>query len=345
MRTAADVEVLKNVEERPIFVVGAPRSGTTLMQLMLHAHPRVAIPPETRFTLKTYDERRRFGDLSNPANMRELATWMTRGHNFADLGLDRAQIIEDICAGAPTIGSAVGAIFKAYARKFDKPRWGDKRPAYLLNLDVLLWLFPDAQIVHIIRDGRDCVASMKEADWYRGHIDKGISGWVRGMAAAERAARTLPADQFYELHYERLVASPDTELRKLCDYLGEEYSPAMAAPAEVAAYAVPERKVWHALTHGDVTASRVGTWRERLDPEEIGLCERVMGRQLRRRGYRVTGAYPVSVTRQLRYTKRTLQKMRERARRELSIRMDRLHPPTDVSARAVSTVQKTAATN
>jgi sulfotransferase family protein len=305
------------------------------MQLMLHSHPRIAIPPETRFLLRAYDERRDFGDLEDPANLRKLAEWMTKGHNFSDLGLDRAAMIEEIAAGAPTIGSAAGAIFQAYARKHDKPRWGDKRPAYLLNLDVLRWMFPNAQIVHIIRDGRDCVASMKEADWFRGPIDKGISSWVRGMAAAERAAKVLPPDQFFELHYEDLVRDPETELRKLCDFLGEEFAPEMMEPAKVAAIAVPERKVWHALTHGEVTTSRVGSWRDRLDPEEIGLCERVMGRQLRRRGYDVTGEFSVSVSRQLRYAKRTVQKFRERASRELSIRKDRLRPPTELAARPV----------
>ncbi len=303
------------------------------MQLMLHAHPRIAIPPETRFTLKAYDERRRFTDLDDPANMRKLAEWMTKGHNFGDLGLDRDETIEEIVAGAPTIGSAVGAIFKAYARKHGKPRWGDKRPAYLLNLDVLMWMFPDAQIIHIIRDGRDCVASMKEADWFKGHIDKGISTWVRSMAVADRAARELPADQFYELYYEDLVANPESELRKLCDYLGEQYAPEMTEPAKVAAFAVPERKVWHALTHGEVTTKRVGSWRERLTPQEIGLCERVMGRALRRRGYEVTGEHSVTVKRQLRYARRTFKKFRERASREMTIRMNRLRPPTELAAR------------
>lgn len=326
------------MNERPIFVLGAPRSGTTLMQLMLHAHPRIAIPPETRFTLRAYDERRRFGDLTEPGKMLELARWMTGGHNFGDLGLDRAAVIDEAVAGAPTIGSAASVIFRAYARRFGKPRWGDKRPAYLLNLDVLLWMFPDAQIVHIVRDGRDCAASMKEAEWFRGHIDKAISQWVRGMAAAERAARTLSADQWHELHYEDLVASPEEQLRRVCDFLGEDYAPEMAAPAEVAAIAVPKRKTWHALTHGEVTTSRIGTWQGRLDPEEIGLCERVMGRQLRRRGYEVIGEQPVSVTRQLRYAKRTFKNFRERASRQLIIRMDRLHPPTNLSAQPCVTV-------
>jgi len=300
---------------------------------MLHAHPRIAIPPETRFTLRAYDERRRFGDLAEPGKMRELAGWMTgKGHNFGDLGLDRDAIIDEIVAGAPTIGSAAGVIFKAYARRFDKPRWGDKRPAYILNLDVIMWMFPNAQIVHIVRDGRDCIASMKEAAWYHGHIDKGISQWVRAMASAERAAKTLPSEQFYEIRYEDLVAKPEVELRALCDFLGEEYVPEMSEPAQVASIAVPERKVWHALAHGVVTTSRVGSWRDRLEPEEIGLCERVMGRQLRRRGYEVSSEYPLTVTRQLRYAKRTFKKLRQRAPREITIRIHRLRRPTHLAA-------------
>lgn len=151
---------------------------------------------------------------------------MTAGHSFGDLGLDRDAIIEEIVAGPPTIGSAAGIIFRAYARRFGKPRWGDKRPAYILYLDVLLWMFPDAQIIHIVRDGRDCTASMKEADWFRGHIDKGIFQWVRSMSAAERAARALRPDQFHELCYEDLVTDPEAELRKICDFLEEEYDPA-----------------------------------------------------------------------------------------------------------------------
>jgi hypothetical protein len=303
---------------------------------MLHAHPQIAIPPETRFTLLAYDERRRFGDLTDPANMRRLATWMTeRKHNFHDLGLDRDAIIEEIVAGAPTIGSAASVIFKAYAARFGKPRWGDKRPAYILNLDVIMWMFPDAQVIHIIRDGRDCVASMKEAGWYRDHLDKGISRWARGMAAAERARRILPANQFHELYYEDLVAKPEVELRRLCDFLGEEYVPEMAEPARMAAVAIPERKVWHALAHGEVTTSRIGSWRERLTPQEIGLCESVMGRQLRRRGYEVSGEFPLSLKRRLRYMERSFKALRKRAPRQMTIRMHRMRRPVDLAARPV----------
>ena len=110
-----------------------------MLQLMLHAHPRIAIPPETRFVLESYRRRRDFGDLTDPGRRRALAEWITRGRGryFADLGLDPDGVIEEIVAEAGTLGTALGVVFRAYARRFGKPRWGDKRPAYVRNLPIL----------------------------------------------------------------------------------------------------------------------------------------------------------------------------------------------------------------
>jgi hypothetical protein len=82
-------------------------------------------------------------------------------------------------------------VFQRYAARFDKPRWGDKRPAYIQNLDVILRLFPDAQIVNIVRDGRDCVASLKEMSWHRQDLYATIAAWARAVDEARRAARRL----------------------------------------------------------------------------------------------------------------------------------------------------------
>ncbi|GAA1416490.1 sulfotransferase [Catellatospora coxensis] len=277
--------------ERPVFVVGCPRSGTTMLQLMLHAHPRIAIPPETRFLLGAYTDRASFGDLREPANRRGLAEWITSGKTaFADLGLDPDSVTEEIVSGPPTLGSALGIVFRAYARRFDRPRWGDKRPAYLNNLGPLLRLFPDAQIVNIVRDGRDCVASLGETPWQQGKdVCHAISDWARAMDSSALARRTLAADSYHEVRYERLVADPEPELRAICRFLGEEYDPAMAEPARLAEVAVPSRKSWHRLTHEPVTTERVGSWRERLAPWQITLCEAKLGGRLKELGYPLSG--------------------------------------------------------
>src|SRR5689334_9016245 len=109
--------MLTVASDRPIFVVGAPRSGTTMLQLMLHAHARIAIPPETRFLMRAYEDRKSWGDLADPANRRRLATWIVEGNGtkFGDLGLDADEVREEIVAGPPTLGSAMGIVFRAYA--------------------------------------------------------------------------------------------------------------------------------------------------------------------------------------------------------------------------------------
>ena len=87
-----------------------------------------------------------------------------------------------------------------------------------------------------------------------------------------------------------LINDPATELKALCAFLGEDFDPAMCEPGQVAAVAVPGRKVWHLRTHDEVTTKRAGTWRTRLSAAEIALCESVAGDQLRAHGYEVDGA-------------------------------------------------------
>ncbi len=322
------------MNDRPIFVVGCPRSGTTLLQLMLHAHQRIAIPPENRFLLPVYDKRRSFGDLTIEENRRKLASYICEGKGtaFRDLKLDPQTTIEEIVAGPPTIGSAVGIVLRAYARQYGKPRWGDKRPAYLLNLDVVTHMFPDAQIVHIVRDGRDCVASLKEAAWYKDSIYKAVSSWTRGVDEGNRAAKRLDPDSYFEIYYERLVSDPESELHKLCDFLGEEFDPAMLAPNELASVAVPKRKTWHALTHQAPTDERIGSWANRLDPWEIGLCETIMGSRLEAHGYQLSGGRKAGAGHLARYSKERVHNRLSRVRRKSTVAYHWVHPPKDVAA-------------
>src|SRR5919109_619315 len=225
--------------ERPIIVVGCARSGTTLLQVMLHSHPRIAIPPENRFVLPAYFNRLQFGDLEQAANRRALAKFIVRrGTKFKDFGLR---------------------------------------------------LFPDAQIVHIVRDGRDCAASLKKMTWWKRDTYHAIAAWGRAIDNMERAERRWPG-VVTRACYERLVSDPEAELRDLCAALGEEYAPAMAEPDGTAAVAVPERKHWHENTRVGPTTKPIGRWSGDLEPWEVALAEHVLGDRLQRYGYELSGA-------------------------------------------------------
>ncbi|MGH8869665.1 MAG: sulfotransferase family protein [Actinomycetes bacterium] len=312
----------EGLNDRPIFVVGCPRSGTTLLQVMLHAHPRIAIPPETRFVVHAYRERQRFGDLTVESNRRELARWLTerREGKFRVLKLDADEVADQIMAGPPTLGSAVGIVLRAYANRFGKPRWGDKRPGYWQDVDVLLRLFPDAQIVHIVRDGRACVASLKRMAWWNTGVDGGVATWLMAQERVRKDTRHLSEGSYHELHYEHLVNDPEAELRRLCGFLGERFDEEMLKTTDVARYAVPKKKTraHHVRLTGAVDTAAVESWREGLEPHEIGLMEWVAGRRLRSCGYPLSGAGTRPTPAQL------LSFSREYGRRQMALHRRRL---------------------
>jgi hypothetical protein len=276
--------------DRPIFVVGCPRSGTTMLSLMIHAHPRMAMPPESRFLVKEWRKRAKFGDLSTPEQRMKLAKACVRsGSKVRDLGLDPQETLDAILAAPPTMGSAFGTIFKMFADRHGKPRWGDKRPAYYQEVDVLLRLFPDAQIVHIVRDGRSNVASLKKMPWWPYDSIGSMAAWSQAEYCSRRNQKRLPADTFHVIRYESLVADPEPVLRELCRFLDEEFHPAMLEPSEVRDV-VPEKKTWHGNLKQSVNTDQVESWRKGLDPWELGLMETVLRRKLKRWNYPISGA-------------------------------------------------------
>ena len=277
-------------ENRPIFLVACPRSGTTLLSVLLHAHPRIAMPPETRFLLPAYRNRATYGDLRVVANRRRLAIDLLEDPGrFHELQLDREAMIEKIVAAPPTLGSAFGTIWREFAHSRGKVRWGEKRPAYWRDMGVILRLFPDAQVVHLVRDGRACVASLKRVHWWTTGAVGAMSSWTLADAHLRRLGRRLPADRYYRMRYEDLLDDPRRELTRLCEFLGEEFDEAMLDHTRAADDIVASYKTWHQRTRGALDRQRVEAWRTELTPQEIGLFETVARRALRRNGYEPSG--------------------------------------------------------
>ncbi|WP_405144658.1 sulfotransferase [Sphaerisporangium sp. NBC_01403] len=323
--------------DRPIFVIGCPRSGTTMLQLMLHSHERIAVPPETRFLLSTYFRRRLHGDMRDAENRRRLAEWIAtdKATKFRELGVDRTSYVRRAVEGPGSLGSVMGEAFRAYAERFGKPRWGDKRPCYVKHVDALLRLFPDAQFVHLIRDGRDCVASLKEMPWFRLDVFHAIANWSESVDHGRDYAKRLPADSYYEMRYEDLTADPETELARLCGFIGEEFDPAMCDPHKIADMAVPAHKVWHDNTHREVTRARVGGWATRLEPWEIALCDQVLGSRLRAHGYE-PGVSKASARHLLTYRKTVARRRLSRYKQQGRDRVNRLREPGPLPAMLTS---------
>lgn len=314
---------------RPIFVVGCPRSGTTLLQVMLHAHPRIAVPPENRYVLPAYYRRREWGDLRVAENRRRLAAFITGGGTkFGDLGLGRRRTRAQILAAPPTLGSALEVVMREFAAAHGKARWCDKRPLYIAHVRVLLRLFPDAQFVHLVRDGRAAAASLQRMPWWSGGVDRAAGAWQHAVGQGRRWRERLPADAWLDLQYERLLADPEGELRRLCVFLGEDFDAAMLTPATAAAQIVPERKTWHANTAGPLRVERTQAWRSELTAADVALVEFVAGRELRAWGYPLGDAARPPLARLAGFAAReSARRARLRARAALDSATARREPP------------------
>ncbi|MFC1747056.1 sulfotransferase [Candidatus Neomarinimicrobiota bacterium] len=302
----------KEVHVRPIFIVGCERSGTTLLRLMLHSHPNIAIPPQTKFSRKLYKRRIYFGNLRKAGNRTRLARWFSNHFNantkLIDLGLSRSEIEEAIYLAAPTFGSILGAIFRLYAQKWSKPRWGDKRPYYIKYLPVLYRLFPGAQVIHLIRDGRDCVASLKGMPWWREGEMGAILNWREAIRHGKRARGRYRSDQFIELRYEDLVTQAEEQLRRICSFLGETFDPRMLAFQDIASKTVPAYKIqWHARTQQALDSSAIGKWHKKLTPWEVALMQYAAGKELEEHGYLLsTGADSLSPSIRIKFLARVV---------------------------------------
>jgi sulfotransferase family protein len=182
----------------PVFVVGAPRSGTTYLATLLNQHERVHITNEAAFMIW---EHLSFGVLPQDS-------WFVRTTGAPYVQRLRAEQPDRLRAYYRTL--APNAVV-----------WGDKHPHYIADeayADSILELFPQAKFIHIVRDGRDCVASILAKGWVGFH--RIHRGWRRHVENGHALTERLPSDQVMEFRYEDLVADDEAMAARVLEFLG-----------------------------------------------------------------------------------------------------------------------------
>lgn len=292
---AIDRWALAGAVDRPVVIGGSPRSGTTLVRTMLHAHPDLAIPRETHFLVEAYNRRRDFGDLRVTANRRRLVDWLIQDDartRFGRLSLDPEQAHARLMSVPPTLGSVIGASLQMYAEVNGATRWGDKRPLYVLNLRLIFGLFPDAQFINVVRDPRAVVASMRKLGWLEGWSEGtvvgGLDRWVRSIREATMARDRYRGDQFTDVCYERLLDDPITNVRMLINFCGlDEAHLDRVMEFHRLAEEIPEkqRSKFHPLLSQPLTTAAVRSWTEQLSESEVAFIEKAAAPEMAAWGY------------------------------------------------------------
>jgi hypothetical protein len=286
------------------FIVGMNRSGTTLLRMMLDAHPQLTIPPETHFIPDLIKACREDG-----ATPEDALAAMKSAREWGDFGFSDEEMLARLRA-LPKLkpGAAVRTFYAAYMEQQGKPRWGEKTPTYVQKMKLIQRALPEARFVHVLRDGRDVALSVLDRtvrDLTAGDVAR---RWHKKVTKAREDAPKL--HHYTEIRYEDLILDTEPVLRRVCDFIELDWDPAVldyhqrssdrlremarALPGDGRAkeLSVERRMATHAMTTKPPSADRVARWREQMTPEQRAGFEEVAGDLLAELGY-PTGEHAV----------------------------------------------------
>lgn len=276
-----------------VFIVGCPRSGTTLLRRMVDAHPLIAVTRrETHWIPACF--RKRIGITPDGMVTHDLISWLTGYERFQFMNISQTEL-EALLAAQPALPYAdfVSSVFDLYAKHEGKTLAGDKTPGYARQVPTLHALWPAARFIHLIRDGRDvCLSFLDWAKsprivgrflpWTQDPVASAALFWEWHVRLARRAASGLPSKLYWEVRYEALVSQPREQCASVCTFLELPFSDRMLLAD------VPPRKRRPGL---DAKHARLPPtpglrdWRSQMQPEHIQRFEAMAGDLLEELGY------------------------------------------------------------
>ncbi len=261
----------------PVFVVGYARSGTSLTCRLLRRYLKVSFGTESQFIIRYHRRLAAYGDLECDANMQQLILDISRERFFtrsaANWGFVFAPYAAFTTLESRSYRAVLDAIFGQLAAHNGMVRWGDKTPQYINHLPTLLELYPDAQFVHVLRDGRDVALSLRHTTFGPKNACETALAWTRAVTRVRTFADTLPPRQFVEVRYEELIDRPADVLMRLADFLGIDDT-----DGKLSAYI-------STCVRGEVRSDNSGKWRTTMRAREVERFEALAGRVLRADGY------------------------------------------------------------
>jgi hypothetical protein len=273
-----------------LFIVGCPRSGTTLLVRMVDAHPDISVIHECRFVADWFE--RRQGLTPEGAVTPELFELLVQHPPFENVRADREDVKRLVGSGdRRTYASFVSAVFDLHGKAHGKRLVGDKTPRQVRSLPTLHRLWPRAKMVHLIRDGRDVSSSVlawpkvverggsvaRFAAFRKDPVATVAAWWEALVRLGREDGAGLGAELYHEVRYEHLVADPTAECMKLCAFLGVRFDERMLRFHEGRVRTDPgldAKKAWRPVTSG------LRNWASEMSSRDVERFEAVAGELL-----------------------------------------------------------------
>ena len=279
-----------NLKEKPIFMIGAERSGTTLVMALLGSHSRIAVPEVVWYYPRFYPYLHTFGDLSREDNFRTLASEMVFGLKtpFWGMNVNPRTIVDEVIELAPerSFAGLYAGMHLRFAQYVNKPRWGEKTPHNLFFVGPMHEDFPNAQFIYITRDGRDACVDYMESSFGPTNIYCAAHSWKRCRNAVRQWREPLREKGLWlDVCYEDLVRRPEEVMRNVCNFLDEPFEEGMFDfyKSDLAKARGASRD--HAPLGHAISDRYVGIHKDLLSLRDQRIFAAVAGKELAEAGY------------------------------------------------------------
>jgi hypothetical protein len=269
----------------PIFVVGTPRSGTTLLGLLLNAHPDIAIMGELHFFDQILPIRKQVPSLATNADLDTFSSHVRRTHAFQFLPYAEELLSATLQRLRRDRERTYERFYQyavdEFARRERVSIPGEKTTSNVRYIDRIMRIFPNAKIVHIIRDPRAVAASLSRMRWASYGVLVNALKWKLDILGTQQYR---DRHTYREIQYEELVSQPCSSLKKLCEFLEVPYTDKMLEYHKMQA-AYIKCEPWKDGTRQPISKTNVAAWRQQLSVSQIHMIQLVTRHQMNGYGY------------------------------------------------------------
>ena len=285
----AQPQAVPELSDQPFFIIGSPRSGTTLLERILNRHSRLFIPPETEFFYRLMLQ----GLLGKPFDAGQASRFLDSYLECRPatlLGLARTpELKRRLLEDADDYGTLFLRLMDVLRGSCQKPRCGEKTPHHLQSATTILELFPKASMIAMVRDERAVTRNRLQKPGWEDNLFSAARLWKRDSEKLVKLLQSHGDRCILVVRYEELVTDTSRVVGQVCEFLGEAFQPEMLNPEadEGSRFDNYYQQSWMAKASRPIDAKSVDAWRSAFLPKELALINHLQGPNLRYWGYPV----------------------------------------------------------
>lgn len=282
-----ELPTLEHISKLPFFfILGRPRSGTTLLRTLLDVHPNITIPLENSGLIHLYYKYRRVSSWDSK-KLKELFIDFKNLNFIENWNIDwnSVEVTFDHAPQHLTFHEIIRVYYYHYQSEFAKDEihlLGDKSPLNSLYAKEIFQVFPEAKYIHLVRDYRANLASMSKHDVFSPSSTAMLMQWQKSVKQINKLALSYP-QKFLQIRYEDLVMHPEESYEKICVFLHVKYIPSLLDPeyrkkAVNSIYNSTFLDQWQPDLSGKISTSNIDKWKQQLSPADIQKADYIAGR-------------------------------------------------------------------